>query len=106
MEERAREALVAAALAGRPQITGLFHSPKGDCAIGILHDLVEGHKREACASLDVPLDELSLTMGLGQYNRTCLVEGCNHFFSYETALIAHLNDSHGWDFLTIARKMP
>lgn len=102
MNTKARKALVAAALSGRPQIRGAFHRRGlglGDCAVGILHELDPLHDELWCC-VSIPS-----VIGLSTATTTCPVEGCP-YQDGETELVIHLNDTHLWDFLTIARKFP
>ena len=101
MNTKAREALVAAALSGRPQIRGRYHREDGlgDCALGILHELDPSHTLLICGV------ENHAAIGLTDTPVKCPVEGCQRRLR-EVGLVAHLNDEHEWDFLTIARKFP
>ncbi len=89
MNERAREALVAAALKGVRQIKGsLSDGADGRCALGVLAESVFGECRGA--QNDAEADQIWKVLGI---NRD--IEG----------QIMNANDYLGWDFLTIARKM-
>ena len=84
----AEAVLVDAALQGHPQIRGVFHSEKGDCALGVLHLAIPGHTR-----VDVCADMFALLKThYGLRPSTCQE-------------IARKNDIARWDFLTIARKL-
>ena len=101
MNEQAREALLTAAMNGTPQIKGNLRDLKGGfCAMGVLCDTFG-------------LDNLAVDAGLNQ-----MVDGCpecgattqtwhaGNLIATETSLVIHFNNDHGFDFLTIARKMP
>ena len=95
MNERGVEVLVAAALAGVPQIQGaLKDNGEGRCAMGVLADAK-------------PLGRgLVRYFGLAEKRMACPECGATSFsYLYERGLIIHLNDRHGWDFLAIARKL-
>lgn len=87
-----------AALKGVPQIKGTYQDGFGYCAMGIIRFHL------ATLAQIAAYDELR-TMGV--------VHSCpapNRFCRYmtyatEEAIIVHLNDQHGWDFLTIANKL-
>lgn len=91
MNDRAREALVAAALQGVRQIKGKLHDGKGGhCAYGIIHlDLHQGNEQAALECVG------QLT---GAPHCKLRVE---YLADFE---IVAANDTRGWDFLTIARK--
>lgn len=106
MNTKAREALVAAALSGRLQITGRFHREgvdAGDCALGILHELDPPHNPLCCSR--TALSPANHVIGLSNTKHGCPVKGCTVYIG-EASLVVHLNDQHKWDFLTIARKFP
>jgi hypothetical protein len=90
MNERAREALVAAALSGRSQIKRRMHDEFGGaCAAGVLFENVTGERHQAFTQYKEfrkVLEELDIS-------------------ERELTRIWHANDIHGWDFLTIARKI-
>jgi hypothetical protein len=85
MNERARGALVTAALNGVPQIKELYRWGPGRCAIGVLLDEFGLSEREGNT-----VDVLAALAGLS---------------SGEFSDIMEANDLKGWDFLTIARKI-
>lgn len=81
MNDRAREALVAAALSGVKQIKGAFADDDGGrCALGVLIDAWQ--KDNA-----LPIDEWA------------------EISAGDAKLIQDANDILEWDFLTIARKI-
>ena len=96
MNEKARDALVAAALRGHSQVRGALHADlahDGDCALGVLHIAHHGGNRLAAVA--------------------CWAggRGCSPAFGRAWGICAeehneiiHANDNLGWDFLTIARK--
>ena len=106
MNQKARDALIAAGLAGRPQARMAYHSPLGDCALGILHELSPEHRVNK--TLHTCIGQGSLEqMGLGLNVYLCPVPGCiSRDLMPEVILVTHLNDCHLWDFLTIARQFP
>lgn len=92
MNAEAAEKLVQAALTGVRQITeGYADDDGGRCAAGVL-----GYRAE---KFDEALDAEYALGG------PCLCPACGSELSCERALIIHLNDTHEWDFLTIARKL-
>ena len=95
MNDRAREALVAAGLKGVRQIKGALYDPRGGrCAMGVI--------QEAGAwdvSLRRPLD------GCPECGAKHQTYHASMPIRTEEDLIIHLNNDHGWDFLTIARKV-
>lgn len=96
MNDLGREKLVEAALKGVRQITGALTDNKGGfCAMGVLgfsSDMTLTTFYNAVRAYD-----LSTTI------RSCDLCGLNVLG--ELKLIPHLNDGHGLDFLTIARKV-
>lgn len=84
MNERAREALVAAALNGTPQITGMARKGEARCAAGVLQDFII----ENCRSISSSKQALQFV----------------DMTEAEWDEMVRLNDS-GLDFLTIARKL-
>ena len=94
MNDRAREALIAAALSGVKQIKGRVHDGQGGhCALGVLHLAVHGG------------NEL---LALKCHPTLCGFEHFGAFFELdqcEQTEIIQRNDTDGWDFLTIARKI-
>ena len=96
MNEKAREALVAAALRGHPQVRGYLHfglQQGSDCALGVLHIAHHAGNREAALKCWIA------------------AKGCTPPFGptweigpEERSEIIYANDSLRWDFLTIARK--
>ena len=92
MNERAVEVLVKAAMDGVRQIRGEMTDPDGGrCALGAL-----GFTNTSSFAI-------ALMYGMSFAPMMC--PECSVAFSDEIGLIAHLNDFHGWDFLTIARKL-
>ena len=106
MNQKARDALTAAALAGRPQAHASYHSRWGDCAMGILHELSPEHRVNK--TLHTCTGQGSLEqMGLSLDIYLCPVPGCiSRDLMPEVILVTPLNDCHLWDFLTIARQFP
>jgi hypothetical protein len=100
MNDRAREALVAAALSGHPQDTGQWHSPKGECALGVLHIEMHGSREKAlrCNQL-VPLNP---GKSGGQHSH---LKDAFDLSRAEASQIVKANDVLRWDFLTISRKI-
>ena len=103
MNEKAAEVLVSAALAGVSQTTGVFVSGRARCALGVLGEA-------AGLNLEFVSDYPSEIFDLYELRarRACpACSACSDVppFPHEAALIVHLNDGHGWDFLTIARKV-
>lgn len=92
MNERAREALIQAALKGVPQIKGKLHDGKGGhCAFGIIHlDLHQG-------------DELAALLCIGPRTGAPRCDDLREAYLQDTEIVK-ANDDLGWDFLTIARK--
>lgn len=94
MNDRAREALVAAALSGHKQSRGTFHHRDGgDCAMGVLNIARHNGSREkAVAEMNkhgaCPWRKVETWAGMTQE---------------ESQEMTQRNDE-GWDFLTIARK--
>jgi hypothetical protein len=90
MNDRAREALVAAALSGIPQTRGEYYNHHGGrCAMGVLLDVVDYWNGPLMAQMDA---------------RECLYKNFA-IGAREHEQIRVANDSKGWDFLTIARKI-
>ena len=95
VNERAREALVRAALDGHKQGRKSFHLQDGsDCAMGVLHIAQHGWNRSkavVCRN----------RRGTDPWRK---VEKWAGMTSKESAQVFTAND-RGWDFLTIARKI-
>ncbi len=88
--EQVSELLVAAALRGQRQIKGLTRDEKGGlCAMGVLIDALPG---KWCS-----LGEMHFKPGKHAYLEYDLTPE-------EMSRIVDMNDKHGMDFLTIARK--
>ena len=109
MNERGRDALIAAGLRGDKQVRGnLFESSRagsGNCAVGILAKAL-GYTYEDVTSLGRrPGWRETLKAQFGLENRALCTE-CDNGFSTEYYLLEHLNDTHGLDFIAIARKAP
>jgi hypothetical protein len=107
MNQRGRDALVAAALAGQRQIVGTMSDGHGGlCAMGVLAaaarvlDAKTGHRFAVVATLYDLNDALIYE---------CAEAACRRWGPpvkmSEADLVVHLNDHHRWDFLTIARKL-
>lgn len=95
MKDIAREILIQAGLTGVKQIFGNFHDgSSGYCALGVL-----GYDNGDY------LNHALLDQKYGLIAPAFCPE-CGILAGMEFELIAHLNDSHEFDFLTIARKMP
>ena len=96
MNDRAREVLIDAALKGQKQIKGQLHDGKGGvCAMGALHlTLHDG-------------DHLAAHACYRKGSPDCWFSAVWQAFDLagEVAEIEIANDLHGWDFLTIARKI-
>jgi hypothetical protein len=95
MNERGREALRAAALAGVPQSFGILYDGKARCGLGVLAD-------EAARNQVLYTPE---RYGLHS-EPFCGICGMEWRSESEAALVVHLNDTHRLDFLGIAEKMP
>jgi hypothetical protein len=108
LTEKGREVLVEAALRGHPQSKGQLHSDTGDCALGVLH---RHYHQEMGTETDrklrwchQPIDELVNAEYLTPFSGkvTCVVCGDRPRTLHP---VAHYNDVHEWDFLTIACKL-
>jgi hypothetical protein len=101
MNERGRDALIQAALAGRPQAIGhIYDRQHGHCALGILAD--------DAGLLDKMMPDLVSIASLATIYDLAGLRPCPTGCGYraiEVDLIAHLNDQHHWDFLSIAHKL-
>jgi hypothetical protein len=99
MNEKAVEVLVDAALRGVPQARGSFVSGEARCALGVLGEAMGlsmvSETFYPCA--------LSAHYEMRFHRMRCPV--CHKEQFAEDRLVAHLNDAHEWDFLTIARKL-
>lgn len=95
MNDRAREVLVAAALAGHRQIKYFMHFPGdlGDCALGVLHLALHQTRKEACDCMS--------TRG----KSTRELQEAYALTRKDYGDITEANDDLGWDLLTIARKV-
>ena len=90
MNDRAREALVAAALNGTPQIRGALRDQKdGRCALGVLCE---------AAGFFMPA-------GVNIIDTEDILESWAECSLQEATEIVRANDALRWDFLTIARKI-
>ena len=98
MNERAREALVDAALRGVPQIKGVYTLYESRCAVGVLYDAVKKETGLKGARYDVPCGPLP-------DNISELVMRWAEMTEDELEYMICANDDLGWDFLTIARKI-
>lgn len=103
MNDAGVEVLVQAALKGTKQIQGQWFFEGAYCAQGLLLEaanpgvftLNRGMSKDPATSFDLRRE----------YER-CPVDGCPSDLSRnEWGLLSHLNDWHGWGFLTIARKL-
>ena len=94
MNDRAREALIAAALNGVKQITGRMHDGQGGhCALGVLH--LASHHGDEHETLCCHPDRCNFRL----FSATYAID------QNEQTSIIRANDTYGWDFLTIARKI-
>jgi len=92
MNQRGRDALRAAGLAGVRQITGILSDRHGGlCALGVL---AKAAGREDSLSKAFDLDRMACC-------HLCTVGAMR-----ESSLLAHMNDWHDLDFLGLAEKMP
>lgn len=97
MNDQGREALVQAALRGVRQIRAKFADEHGGrCALGVLADAA------GLNPLVEPWSDTERAYGLDLTKQPCALCG---FMGTESQTIAHLNDIHELDFLTIARKV-
>ena len=98
MNERAREVLVQAGLRGITQIRGQRHDYRGGaCALGVLH--LPLHDWNADEAMKCYADGVSVP---------CWADRVAAEYDLSQELedaIVRANDDHGWDFLTIARKV-
>jgi len=105
----AKELLVAATLRGHPQrFFGMHSTPliSGDCAAGVLHLSLHETQEQALACQD-PFYEVIKAFQLDQPSVCPLCSSIGFSTTFNLGnLIVHLNDTHGFDFLTIARKLP
>ena len=106
LTEKSREVLVEAALRGHPQIKGQLHTDKGDCALGVLH---RHYHRQMGTEIDMgwcsqSINELVNAKYLIQLSGQvpCVMCGDRIMTNHP---VAHYNDVHEWDFLTISRKL-
>ena len=105
MNQRAVDALVGAAMRGVPQIKDKFGDDAGGrCVMGVLLDsagMLEqtGRLRAECTIYDI--------MGMFglSYDAVECPECGVECHAGEDDLLMHLNDTHEWDFLSIARKL-
>ena len=96
MNEAAREKLIRAQMAGVEQVKGRLGEGKALCAIGVLLNWENwrmAHWKDLETRWGVSFSQAVPCPECGERRR-------------EANLIAHLNDEHEFDFLTIARKMP
>ena len=94
MNDRAREALIAAALNGVKQIRDKMHDGQGGyCAMGVLH--VATHAGDEWAAWTCHSNVCTFEIFSRNYD---IDQG-------ELTAIIRANDTDGWDFLTIARKI-
>jgi len=94
MNERAREVLVKAALDGVPQWFRGVPTTAGDrakCAVIALSDAIPVNA------------DIYTAYDLSRTPQRCSV--CDWSATDEALLLIHLNDTHRFDFLTIARKV-
>lgn len=101
MNQRGRDVLIQAALEGRPQWRSHSKHPSSaeydsTCAMLLLMRL----SPQSFLSLYGMMKDF----GLSSDPQRCPV--CDQGCRTEFALGVHLNDDHGFDFLTIANKMP
>jgi len=90
VNDKAREALVQAALQGTRQITGAFRDDDdGRCALGVLYDAMGVEFPTVCMSVELR-EQLCITYDIS---------------NDEGSDIVNANDILKWDFLTIARKI-
>jgi hypothetical protein len=88
MNDRAREALVAASLKGVSQIRWAYRTDQGQCALGVLLEKTGWYELDQipCVASEMIRKEFDMR-------------------PEEFSEITHANDVLGWDFLTIARKI-
>ena len=108
LTEKGREVLIDAALRGHQQIRGSLHGrqglKEGDCALGVMHR----HYHQKIGTEEqyrwcfLPVKEL---VEAGYLVEQAGLIGCPDC-GIRSLLhpVAHYNDEHGWDLLTIARK--
>ena len=97
MNQRGVDVLMKAALAGRPQAYGKIRAESGArCALGYLAE-----------PLNLVFDDSWWAALHVAYGLTYVVQcpQCNKGPMPEVFAIMHLNDTHRWDLLTIARKL-
>jgi hypothetical protein len=101
MNERAVEVLVKAALGGVPQARGKYVSGRKVCALGALGFRGPGQQPNQ--------DVLALAREFGLRTDRVACPLCDEaefrVHGDEASIVMHMNDDHGADFLTIARKL-
>jgi len=98
MNQAARDALRAAALAGVKQLRdGQVRDGRGGlCAMGVLEEA--GLKLELARMHDTRVDGCHLCGAAKQ--------PCGWRITSEISLLCHVNNDHGLDFIGVAEKMP
>lgn len=104
MNEKGHGALVKAGLDGVPQAFGKIMDGEKRCAFGVLGDSLgvplTTNTSISDREMDPVFDEYDISAGSP---RQC--PECGEELTSECSLIIHLNDTHKFDFLTIARKL-
>jgi len=102
LTDEAREALVQAALRGTEQCFGHVRDGDARCAMGAITEALNG----------IPgwSDRVRPRVFVRGPMVTCPATAhdgapCGRQFLRSPSLLVHLNDSHRWDFLTIATKL-
>jgi hypothetical protein len=87
MNEKGRDILREAALAGKKQITGGYYRDGGACVVGMLHEALHHNQDKGCCVFSQTLrDELDISV--------------EEFYK-----LVDMNDNLGYDFLAIANKL-
>lgn len=102
MNEQAAAALVDAAMRAVPQIKGALFLGDGRCAGGVL---IEAAGLRRPAEMPIDWDALCAWTGMDAVSRHACPHDCGMDTQIEWLLMVHLNNVHGDDFLTIARKL-
>lgn len=98
MNDKARELLIKAALDGVPQVHGTLFSGEGRCAMGVIIEGL-GLKEKWYVMKETPPMLRDSTVFWREVFKEA---GMN---PYEHGRVVEMNDSDGFDFLTIARKL-
>jgi len=104
MNQRGADALIQAGLRGDKQVEGAFVRDGGACAVGTMMLALGFGGMFGIADLDDAVYALASEYEIDLLKPVTCPE-CHQSVGSELCRIAHMNDKHHWDFITIARKL-